>query len=105
MQGLSRALFEAGRVQQEQVTSLDWVTYPILRFKDAPKVTIHGLTRTDVPDPSGPARARPARASRALAAGRRRGRQRVLRRHGRPHPRGADDARPRPRRRSRRPAS
>jgi len=22
------------------VTSLDWVTYPILRFKDAPKVTL-----------------------------------------------------------------
>ena len=36
----------------KHVTSLDWVTYPMLRFKDTPKVFIHGLTRTDVPDPN-----------------------------------------------------
>ena len=45
------------------VTSLDWVTYPMLRFKDAPKVFIHGLTRTDVPTRTARARGRPARAS------------------------------------------
>ncbi len=54
MQGLSRALYEQVVFNKSQVTSLDWVTYPMVRFKDAPKVYIHGLTRTDVPDPSGP---------------------------------------------------
>jgi nicotinate dehydrogenase subunit B len=54
MQGLSRSLYESVVFNKSQVTSLDWVTYPMIRFKDAPKVFIHGLTRTDVPDPSGP---------------------------------------------------
>ena len=54
MQGLSRALTEEVTFNKSNVTSLDWVTYPMVRFKDAPKVYIHGLTRTDVPDPSGP---------------------------------------------------
>jgi len=54
VQGLSRALVEEVAFNKAGVTSLDWVTYPMLRFKDAPKVFIHGLTRTDVPDPNGP---------------------------------------------------
>jgi CO/xanthine dehydrogenase Mo-binding subunit len=54
VQGLSRAVTEEVTFNNKQVTSLDWVTYPMLRFKDAPKVYIHGLTRTDVPDPAGP---------------------------------------------------
>ena len=37
---MSRALFEQVAFNKKQVTSLDWVTYPILRFKDAPKVDI-----------------------------------------------------------------
>ena len=37
--GTSRALHEEVRFNKTQVTSLDWVTYPILRFKDSPKVT------------------------------------------------------------------
>jgi len=40
IQGLSRALYEAPTWNKERVTSLDWVTYPILRFKDAPTVTL-----------------------------------------------------------------
>ncbi len=40
IQGLSRALYEAPTWNSERITSLDWVTYPILRFKDAPKVTL-----------------------------------------------------------------
>jgi CO/xanthine dehydrogenase Mo-binding subunit len=40
IQGLSRALYEAPTWNKERVTSLDWVTYPILRFKDSPKVTL-----------------------------------------------------------------
>jgi CO/xanthine dehydrogenase Mo-binding subunit len=54
MQGLSRALHEAVVFDKGNVTSLDWVSYPMIRFKDAPTVHIHGLTRTDVPDPQGP---------------------------------------------------
>jgi nicotinate dehydrogenase subunit B len=54
VQGLSRAVIEEVAFNKAGVTSLDWVTYPMLRFKDTPKVYIHGLTRTDVPDPNGP---------------------------------------------------
>jgi len=54
LQGLSRALHEQVSFNKSNVTSLDWVAYPMLRFKDAPNVQIHGLTRTDVSDPAGP---------------------------------------------------
>jgi CO/xanthine dehydrogenase Mo-binding subunit len=54
MQGLSRALYEQVDFDKRGVTSTDWVTYPMVRFKDAPWIHVHGLTRTDVPDPSGP---------------------------------------------------
>ncbi len=54
MQGLSRGLVESVVFDKKQVTSLDWVSYPMIRFKDAPTIYIHGLTRTDVPDPAGP---------------------------------------------------
>ena len=37
IQGLSRALYEQVDVHKERITSLDWVTYPILRFKDSPE--------------------------------------------------------------------
>jgi nicotinate dehydrogenase subunit B len=40
IQGLSRAMWEAPAWNKERVTTLDWVTYPILRFKDAPTVTL-----------------------------------------------------------------
>ncbi len=54
IQGVSRAVVEEVTFNKSNVTSLDWVTYPMLRFKDTPIVHIHGLSRTDVPDPSGP---------------------------------------------------
>jgi CO/xanthine dehydrogenase Mo-binding subunit len=55
VQGLSRALVEQVDFNKQGVTSLDWVSYPMIRFKDAPVVHIHGLTRTDVNnDPDGP---------------------------------------------------
>jgi CO/xanthine dehydrogenase Mo-binding subunit len=54
LQGLSRGLVEAVVFDRKAVTSLDWVTYPMIRFKDSPKIHIHGLSRTDVPDPAGP---------------------------------------------------
>jgi CO/xanthine dehydrogenase Mo-binding subunit len=40
IQGLSRALYEQATWNKERVTSLDWVSYPILRFKDHPSVTL-----------------------------------------------------------------
>ena len=49
VQGASRALYEALAFDKKQVTSLDWVTYPIMRFKDAPKITFDFVQRTDIP--------------------------------------------------------
>src|SRR5262249_39264178 len=40
IQGLSRAMLEQNAFTKERITSLDWVTYPILRFADSPKVTL-----------------------------------------------------------------
>jgi nicotinate dehydrogenase subunit B len=40
IQGLSRALWEQATWNKDRVTSLDWVSYPILRFKDHPSVTL-----------------------------------------------------------------
>ncbi len=48
-QGLSRALAEQLVFNKSNVTSLDWVTYPILRFKDSPPVTFSVIQRTDIP--------------------------------------------------------
>jgi nicotinate dehydrogenase subunit B len=45
----SRLLVEELRFSKTRVTSLDWITYPILRFKDAPKVTPVVVQRTDLP--------------------------------------------------------
>jgi CO/xanthine dehydrogenase Mo-binding subunit len=39
MQGTSRALVEELRFGKSSVSGLDWVSYPTLRFKDAPDVT------------------------------------------------------------------
>jgi CO/xanthine dehydrogenase Mo-binding subunit len=40
IQFLSRAMSEEVRFSRKNVTSLDWVTYPILRFKDSPLRTV-----------------------------------------------------------------
>ena len=84
--------YEEVAFNKDRVTSLDWVTYPILRFKDSPKVTTR--RRAAAPTCRRPASGEPPTAP--VAGG---DRERVLRRHGRAHPRGADDAGPRPRRR------
>jgi CO/xanthine dehydrogenase Mo-binding subunit len=39
VQAVSRAIHESVAFNRTRVTGLDWVTYPILRFKDTPKVT------------------------------------------------------------------
>lgn len=53
IQGVSKALHEVVGFDTKRVTSTDWVTYPILRFKDAPPVHLKALSRTDVPDTAG----------------------------------------------------
>jgi CO/xanthine dehydrogenase Mo-binding subunit len=40
IQGLSRAMYEQLTFTRERITSQDWVTYPILRFKESPRVTL-----------------------------------------------------------------
>jgi nicotinate dehydrogenase subunit B len=47
VQGVSRALYEEVRFNKRRVTSLDWISYPILRFRDHPKVTNVIVQRTD----------------------------------------------------------
>ena len=37
VQGLSRTLFEEVRFDREKVTSIDWMSYPILEMRDAPE--------------------------------------------------------------------
>ena len=39
--------FSEGSGSNDRVTSLDWVTYPIMRFKDHPNVTAIVVQRTD----------------------------------------------------------
>jgi nicotinate dehydrogenase subunit B len=46
--GTSRALHEEVAFDKGRVTSLDWVTYPLLRFKDHPAVTTVAVQRTDL---------------------------------------------------------
>jgi CO/xanthine dehydrogenase Mo-binding subunit len=49
VQGVSRALFEQVQFDRKRVTSFDWVSYPIMRFKDAPEVSFSIIQRTDIP--------------------------------------------------------
>jgi CO/xanthine dehydrogenase Mo-binding subunit len=49
VQGTSRATVEQVNFTKSRVTSLDWTTYPILRFKESPKVTTVVVQRTDQP--------------------------------------------------------
>ena len=84
IQGTSVALQEALRYDKHRVTSTDWVSYPILRFKDAPKVHTYVVQRT---------RSAVDRLGRAAARPRRPGdRERDLRRDGRAHVAAADDS-------------
>jgi CO/xanthine dehydrogenase Mo-binding subunit len=46
--GVGRSLHEEMLVDTKRVTSLDWVTYPILRFKEAPRVHPAIVQRTDL---------------------------------------------------------
>ena len=64
--GLSRALYEEVAFDTGRVTSLDWVTYPLLRFKDSPTVTTVVVQRTDL-QPTGSGEPPTAPAAAAIA--------------------------------------
>jgi CO/xanthine dehydrogenase Mo-binding subunit len=49
IQGCSRALLEEVRFTKTRQTSLDWNSYPILRFKDSPSVTTVVVQRINEP--------------------------------------------------------
>ena len=87
IQGVSRALIEEVKFSKSRVTSLDWESYPILRYKDAPEIT------TVLAEPAGAPLQRGGRAG--DRSGRRRDRECVLRRDREAHPDDADDAGPR----------
>jgi CO/xanthine dehydrogenase Mo-binding subunit len=66
--GASRALSETVVFNKAQVTSLDWVTYPIMRFKESPKTYYEIVQRRDLaPTGSGEPPAAPIPASIANA--------------------------------------
>jgi nicotinate dehydrogenase subunit B len=49
IQGVSRALFEEVTFDGNGVTSLDWKTYPILKFSDVPELEIVLINRPEMP--------------------------------------------------------
>jgi CO/xanthine dehydrogenase Mo-binding subunit len=49
MQTLSRTLHEEVKFDQSRVTSVDWSSYPILRFPEAPNVQVSLIDRPDQP--------------------------------------------------------
>jgi CO/xanthine dehydrogenase Mo-binding subunit len=48
VQGVSRALLEQVKFSKSRVTSLDWESYPILRYKDVPEITTVLLNRPEL---------------------------------------------------------
>jgi CO/xanthine dehydrogenase Mo-binding subunit len=64
--GVSRSLYEEVAFDTSRVTSLDWVTYPLLRFKDSPTVTTVVVQRTDL-QPTGSGEPPTAPAAAAIA--------------------------------------
>lgn len=49
MQGVSRTLFEEVKFDGTGVKSLDWVSYPVIRFQDVPEVQIELINRPELP--------------------------------------------------------
>ncbi len=48
VQGVSRALIEEVKFTKSRVTTLDWESYPILRYKDSPEITYTLLNRPEL---------------------------------------------------------
>jgi nicotinate dehydrogenase subunit B len=49
IQSLSRALKEEVEFDERRITSVDWQTYPILKFSEVPEITIVLINRPDQP--------------------------------------------------------
>ena len=60
VQATSWTLVEEVTYNTKRVTSLDWVSYPILRFKDAPKVDVIVISEPDQPATGAGEEAQPA---------------------------------------------
>jgi nicotinate dehydrogenase subunit B len=46
--GVSRTLYEESTFTKRRVTGVDWVSYPILRFADAPTVTTIVISHPEI---------------------------------------------------------
>jgi CO/xanthine dehydrogenase Mo-binding subunit len=66
LQTLSRALYEEATFDSNRVTSVDWASYPILRFPDAPEVIVDLIDHPELP-PVGAGEAATAPVAAALA--------------------------------------
>ena len=49
IQGVSRALMEEVKFDSTGITSLDWRTYPVIRFPDIPEIDIVLINRPEMP--------------------------------------------------------
>lgn len=49
IQGVSRALLEEVQFDSSGVTSVDWITYPVLRFTEIPEVELELINRPEMP--------------------------------------------------------
>ncbi|MBI4468973.1 MAG: xanthine dehydrogenase family protein molybdopterin-binding subunit [Acidobacteria bacterium] len=49
LQGISRALMEEVQFDKSNVTSVDWVSHPILKFSEIPTVEVQLINRPDLP--------------------------------------------------------
>ncbi len=49
LQSLSRALYEEVTFDESHITSVDWDTYPILKFSDVPEVDVVLINHPDQP--------------------------------------------------------
>lgn len=52
IQGISRSLHEKLAYNRERITSLDWYSYPILRFSEVPEIKIELINRPELPPSS-----------------------------------------------------
>ncbi len=49
IQGVSRALMEEVKFDASGVTTLDWVSYPVIRFPDVPEIELVLINRPEMP--------------------------------------------------------
>ncbi len=53
MQGISRALMEEVRFDASGVKTVDWQSYPVIRFHDIPEIETVLINRPDIPSSGG----------------------------------------------------